>query len=239
MKRFILAVLLVFALAATAQAEPLLLAAGAGYKKLVTELAGAFTGQSGQKVELVFGNMGQVTTQAKSSGKIQMIIGERGFLEKAGISMTGFVDLGRGTLVLAWPKGKTLASLDDLAKPGIRRLAMPDPQKAIYGLAGKECLAKAGLADAVKDKVLVVATVPQVTTYLVMGEVDAGLTNLTDVADLGAQIGGYFKVEQRLYSPIVIGAATVANGGNADAVAAFIAFLKTPEAQGMIKKHGL
>ena len=239
MRKFALALLFVFALATVAQAEPLMVAAGAGYKKLVTELAGAYEKQSGQKLELVFGNMGQVVAQAKGSGKIQIIIGEKGFLQQSGLGFAAFHDLGHGVLVLAWPKGKSVAKLDDLAGPGIKRLAMPDPQKAIYGVAGKEALAKAGLTDKVQGKLLVVATVPQVTTYLVLGEVDAGLTNLTDVMDLGGQIGGYFKVDERLYSPIVIGAGVLVGAQNQAAVSAFTAFLASPQAREIAKRHGL
>jgi molybdenum ABC transporter, periplasmic molybdate-binding protein len=239
MRKFALALCLVFAFATLAQAEPLIVAAGAGYKKLVTDLAGAYEKKSGQKVELVFGNMGQVIAQAKGSGKIQVIIGEKGFLQQSGLGLASFHDLGHGALVVAWPKGKTLTRFEDVAGPSVKRLAMPDPKKAIYGLAGTEALAKAGLTAKVQDRLLVVATVPQVTAYLVLGEVDAGLTNLTDVMDLGGKIGGYFKVDEHLYSPIVIGAGVLANAQNHAAVSGFTSFLASPQAREIVRGHGL
>jgi len=248
MRRFALALLFVFALAvvhtvvqpvAAQAAEPVMVASGAGYKKLVTELAAAYEKQTGQKLELVFGNMGQVVAQAKGSGKIQVIIGERGFLEHSGLAFSAFHDLGRGALVLAWPKGRSLAGLNDLAGAGVARVAMPDPKKAIYGVAGTQALEKAGLTQKVQGKLLVVATVPQVTTYLVLGEVDAGLTNLTDVMDLGGKIGGYLKVDPNLYAPVVIGAGVLSGAGNAQSVGGFTAFLASPQARAIVKKHGL
>ncbi|MDR3640316.1 MAG: molybdate ABC transporter substrate-binding protein [Humidesulfovibrio sp.] len=239
MRKFVLAVLLVFAFASLAQAGPLIVAAGAGYKKFVTELAGTYEQQSGQKLELVFGNMGQVVAQAKGSGKIQLIIGEQGFLQKTGLAFASFHELGRGALVLAWPKGRGVTTLDDLVKPEIKRLAMPDPQKAIYGAAGAEALARSGLSAKVRDKLLVVATVPQVTSYLVLGEVDAGLTNLTDVMDLGQKIGGWSRVDERLYAPIVIGAGVLADARDQAAVSAFTVFLASPKAREIARKHGL
>jgi len=126
-----------------------------------------------------------------------------------------------------------------VAGPSVKRLAMPDPKKAIYGLAGTEALAKAGLTAKVQDRLLVVATVPQVTAYLVLGEVDAGLTNLTDVMDLGGKIGGYFKVDEHLYSPIVIGAGVLANAQNHAAVSGFTSFLASPQAREIVRGHGL
>lgn len=238
MKRLALAFLLLFALVTVAQAEPLTVASGAGYKKLVLELAAAFEAKTGKKVELIFGNMGQVVAQAKASGKVHMIIGEQSFLKQAGLALASFTEMGRGTLVVAWPKGQQLASLEDLAKPDVKRVAMPDPAKAIYGIAGKEALARAGLAEKLGGKLLVVATVPQVTTYVVTGEVDAGLTNLTDVMGLGGQIGGFFKVDQTLYTPISIGAGVLA-GSQSQEAAAFVAFLGSAQARELAQKHGL
>lgn len=242
MRKFALALLMVFALASTAvtaRAESVIVASGAGYKKLVTELAGVYEKQSGRKLELVFGNMGQVVAQAKGSGKVQIIVGEKGFLDRSGIGFASFHELGRGSLVLAWPKGRAMTGLADLARADVKRVAMPDAQKAIYGKAGSEALAKAGLADKVRGKLLVVATVPQVTTYLVLGEVDAGLTNLTDVMDLRGKIGGYSQVDPRLYSPIVIGAGVLKPAAGDAGVAAFAKFLASPQAREIARKHGL
>lgn len=239
MKKLSLAIVLVLLLCAVARAEPLVVASGAGYKKLVTELAAAYEQKSGQKLELVFGNMGQVVAQAKGSGMVRVIVGEKGFLEKSGLSIAGFAELGHGVLVLAWPKAGHSLTLADLAKPEVRRIAMPDAQKAIYGKAGSEALAKAGLADKVKEKLLVVATVPQVTSYLVLGEVDAGFANLTDIMGVAGQLGGYVKVDPALYAPIAIGAAVLEAGKDDPAVRAFTAFLASPQARDIARRHGL
>jgi molybdate transport system substrate-binding protein len=239
MKKLVFALMLVFAFCTAAQAEPLMVASGAGYKKFVSDLAAAYEQHSGKKLELVFGNMGQVAAQAKGSGKIHIIVGEKGFLQQSGLPLASFVDLGRGILVLAWPKAGHALTLADLTKPEIRRIAMPDEKKAIYGKAGAEALAKAGLTEKVKDKLLVVATVPQVTSYLALGEVDAGLANLTDVMSLGGQIGGYVKVDPSLYAPIVIGAAVLEAGKGDAEVRAFTGFLATPQVREIARRHGL
>jgi len=239
MRRIVWMCLLALTLAAPALAEPLTMAAGAGYKKPVTELAAAFAAKSGVKPELIFGNMGQLTTQVKSSGAIDVIVGEKSFLQNAGLSVDGATVLGRGVLVVAWPKGKTLAAPADVAKPEVTRLAMPDPAKAIYGKAAVQYLEKAGLAKAVAGKLLAVATVPQVTTYLQSGEVDAGFLNRTDALGAGDSIGGFLEIDPSQYSPIEIVAVGVPGAKNPDAAKAFAVFLGSPEAQAVIKRHGL
>ncbi|EKO40046.1 MAG: molybdenum ABC transporter, periplasmic molybdate-binding protein [Solidesulfovibrio magneticus str. Maddingley MBC34] len=226
-------------LAVSALAENLTLAAGAGYKKPVTALAKAFEAAGGVKTDLIFGNMGQIITQAKGSGAIDILVGEKNFLDKAGLVFSGSVPLGHGVLVVAWPKGKTLAAPGDVAKPEVKRLAMPDPAKAIYGKAAAEYLKKAGLEKAVADKLLVVGTVPQVTAYIQSGEVDAGFVNRTDVMDLGEAIGGYLEIDPALYAPIELAALPLADSKNAEAIKAFAAFLATPQAREILKKHGL
>lgn len=239
MRRIVLTLALVLCLAGNALADNLLVAAGAGYKKLVTDLAAAFEKGSGVKTELTFGNMGQVATQAKAGGVIDVIVGEKGFLDTMGLKFTGTAPIGRGILVVAWPKGKTLAAPADVAKPGVKRLAMPDPQKAIYGKAATQYLEKADLAKAVADKLLVVATVPQVTTYVVSGEVDAGFVNRTDVMNLGEAIGGYLEIDPALYAPIEIVAQPLADAPHAQAAAKFAAFLATDEAKAIAVKNGM
>lgn len=238
MKRLVLALLFVLCAAALVRAENLTVASGAGYKRLVTDLAAAYEAKSGKKLELIFGNMGQIIAQAKASGAVKLIIGEQSFLKKAGVPLASFTELGKGALVVAWPKGKNLTQLSDLAKPEVTRVAIPDGAKAIYGVAGMEALARAGLSNGVKDKLLVVATVPQVMTYVVSGEVDAGLANLTDVQGQVGKIGGYFVVDRSQYSPISIGAGVLAGQESAE-VSAFVAFLNSAQGRELARKHGL
>jgi molybdate transport system substrate-binding protein len=238
MKRVLLALVLLFCCAGLARAENLTIASGAGYKRLVTELAATYEARTGKRLDLVFGNMGQVVAQARASGKVQVIIGEQAFLRQSGLPLASFTEIGRGQLVLAWPKGKPLSGLGDLAKPEVKRVAMPDAAKAIYGKAGSEALARAGLADKVRDKLLVVATVPQVMTYVVTGEVDAGLANLTDALGQAGHIGGYLAVDPALYAPISIGAAVLAGQQSSD-TAAFLDFLASEQGRALARKHGL
>jgi len=239
MRRILGICLLILALAAPALAETLTIAAGAGYKKPVTELAAAFDAKNGGRTELIFGNMGQVTTQAKTSGAVDIVVGEKNFLGNVGLPVDQAVLLGRGVLVLAWPKGKGLAAPADIAKPEVTRLAMPDPAKAIYGKAAAQYLERSGLAQAVAGKILSVATVPQVTTYLQSGEVDAGFVNRTDVMDAGPSIGGYLEIDPALYNPIEIVAVEAGQAKSPEAAKAFAAFLASPEARAIITRHGL
>ncbi len=235
----LLLILTMCALPAPALADSITVAAGAGYKKMVNDLAEAFTAESGITVERIYGNMGQTIAQAKNSGLVDCIIGAKRFLNKSGIDFTAMNEVGRGKLVAALAKGVDINKPEEITLDSITRVAMPDPKKAIYGKAATEYLKNAGLAEKVKDKVLVVATVPQVSSYVLSKEVDVGFINLTDAIGIKDKIGPVLPVDESLYSPIIITAAFLKTAPNAPTLARFAEFLKGAKAKEIARKHGL
>lgn len=221
-------------------ADSLMIAAGAGYKRPVGELAAAFERASGRKVEAFFGNMGQVLNQAAQSDRVAVVFGDLAFLEGATqVGFARFLPAGNGKLVLAWPSGRQVASAAAIADPAFARIALPDVRHAVYGKAGSEFLQRSGLADTLKERLVTVATVPQVSAYLVSGEVDAGFINLTDALGVRDRIGGYIEIDPALYGEIRIVGGVVAGREALPGVAELAAFLQTAEARAVLAKHGL
>ena len=236
MKKTLFTLLFTF-LALPALAGPLLVASGAGYKAVVEALADAYARESGTAVERIYGNMGQIIGQAKTSGKVDLLIGEEGFLRGSDLPLTESTPLGKGRLVLAWPKGK--AEPADLKAPDVARIALPDPGRAIYGKAAFEYLDNSGLHDPLKDKLVVVGTVPQVFAYLTTGEVDAGFMNLTQAVAAADKIGGFREMDEKLYKPIAIACIRLENAPSPDAARKFAEFLGTGAAKAIVAAHGM
>jgi len=223
-----------------ALAETLLIGAGAGYKRPVSELSAAFKKKTGIRVEQIYGHMGGVISQAKQSGQVAVIFGDLSYLSKAeGIAFSKFLPLGDGRLVVAWPKGSDLKSPAALTEPRFARIAIPDTKSAIYGIAATEFIQRNNLAAALKDKLQVVATVPQVSAYLISGEVDAGFINLTEALGIKDKIGGYLELDQNYYNRIRIVGGVVDGFGEQPAVLQLQQFVETPEARSILEKHGL
>lgn len=223
-----------------ALAETLLIGAGAGYKRPVSELSAAFEKKTGIRVEQIYGHMGGVISQAKQSGQVAVIFGDLSYLSKAeGIAFSKFLPLGDGRLVVAWPKGSDLKSPAALTEPRFARIAIPDTKSAIYGIAATEFIQRNNLAAALKDKLQVVATVPQVSAYLISGEVDAGFINLTEALGIKDKIGGYLELDQNYYNRIRIVGGVVDGFGEQPAVLQLQQFVETPEARSILEKHGL
>ncbi|MFD2173532.1 molybdate ABC transporter substrate-binding protein [Rhodobacter lacus] len=221
--------------AAPVFAEGLTIAAGAGYRRPMAQAFAAFEAESGAAVGQVYGNMGQVLGQARESGQIAMVCGDRKVLAKAeGLTFTRFVPLGAGKLVVAFRNGVTLAAPEGITDPEITRVGIPDAKAAVYGKAGRQYLSQSGLAEAVAPKLVEVQTVPQVTAYLTAGEVDAGFLNITDAIGAGPAIGGYVPVDPALYDPIEI-----ACGVLSPAAEGFAAFLESPAGHAIMEANGL
>ncbi|WP_243312364.1 molybdate ABC transporter substrate-binding protein [Fundidesulfovibrio agrisoli] len=240
--RFIAASLLILAVCASgaAHAGPVTIGAGAGYKRLLVELNTAFSAKTGIKIEESYGHLGQITAQAKEGGRFDVIFGDLAFFQTVpGLGELKHAAVGKGRLVVAWAKGAPVKAPSDIAKPAVDRVAIPDAKSAIYGKAGMEFLERSGMLAAVKPKLIEVATVPQVTAYLMSGEVQAGLVNVTDAMGAGDKIGGYAPVDQALYDPILIVGAVMPEAAAKGDVARYLEFLATPEARAIAEKHGL
>ncbi|XOB62289.1 molybdate ABC transporter substrate-binding protein [Campylobacterota bacterium DY0563] len=217
-------------------ADDLKIAAGAGYKKVVLKVIKEYE-KDGKNIDGFFGNMRQVSTQVKQTD-IALIIGDKNFLlNKSGLDIKEYSSVGEGKVVIAYPKGKTLTSSKDLLKKEIKKIAMPQPKKAIYGIAGLEFLKNEELYKNVEDKLYVVATVPQSLTYVLTKEVDASIINLTAALENKDKIGGYIEVDPNSYSPIEIIAAKTSSCKKE--CEEFLEFLQTPKAKEIFKAYGL
>ena len=213
------------------------LGAGAGYKKPILEIVGAFQKESGYEIEAVFGNMKQVEAQVKSAD-LALFIGDKSYLEKKSeLSFNSFVDIGKGKAVLAYAIGVKIESINDLTKKEIVKITIPDSKKAIYGIAASEILENSELKDKLNEKIVEVSTVPQATSYILTKEVEAGFINLTDALAHKDKIGGYITIDEALYSPIIITAGKL--DGCKKECEAFLEFVSSKTAKKILEKYGL
>lgn len=238
MKRWYVGLLASALLSVCSYADALKIAAGAGYKKPVQEVLKLYEAKY-PKVEAIYGNMAQIFAQAKQMD-IAVVIADKKFLEKQKeLAFVEYQTIGEGKAVIAYAKGVHLEKAEDLADASIKSVGMPEAKKAIYGDAGIEFLENAKLTDKVKDKLIVVATVPQVSAYVGSHEVDAGIMNLTAALDSFDKIGGYVKIPEHYYGKIEIVAGSLKACESDATCRQFKAFLKTPEAKAVFEKYGL
>lgn len=215
--------------------ETITIAAGAGYKKMTLELLESFDKKD--KINSVFGNMRQITTQALNHD-ISLLIGDKKFFNK----INEFKDkksekIGSGKLVLIVKKGTNLSNLKDLEKDNIQKISIPDAKKAVYGLAASQAISNLNLN--IKDKLLYVATVPQSASYVVSGEVDVGFVNSSEALSIKDKIEQILTVKSELYSEISIVALKLDSCDKSAICKDFVEYLKSKRAKEIILKYGL
>lgn len=238
MKKIVLSVLMLFISHSFLGADTLKIAVGAGYKKPVQELINAYE-QSHDKVDAMYGNMAQIFAHAKQED-IALVIGDKKFLDKQKeVIFRSYQTIGLGRAVIIYAKGMSLENSKDILKDSIKKIAIAEPKKAIYGDAAMEFLNNTKMYDTLKDKLIVVATVPQVATYVIASEVDAGIVNLTAALDAGDKIGGYVEIPSEQYSKIEITAGMLEVCTKDKNCATFLTFLNSPKAKEIFAKHGL
>ncbi len=220
-----------------ARAENLVVAAGSGYKAYVMDIAAAYQRQTGNEMDVIFGNMAQVIAQTKAGGKADMALGAQWFFQQAGLNLASCLPVGEGKLVLAWAKSRVRNGVDDLTSDAVTRIVMPDPERSIYGRAAAQYLESSGLAARLRNKLVVVGTIAQVGAYLMSGEADFGFMNLTHARTIEAKIGGSVELAEGYAAIRIVMCPTRAL--TPDTAAGFLRFMETDAVRAIAVKHGL
>lgn len=144
----------------------------------------------------------------------------------------------RNDLVMVVPKNSTLRlqKLSDLQQSGIKRIALSNPDSVPVGRYSKEALAKAGLFDAVKPKLITTQNVRQSLDYVARGEVDAGFVYRTDAALMPDKVKITAAVP--LDKPVSYPIAVAAHSADKAEAARFVDFVLSPAGRKVLDKYG-
>lgn len=151
------------------------------------------------------------------------------------IKFNDFTTLGKGILVLV--SAKELKSVDEIVS--LDKIAMPQPGKAIYGIRAKQFLENSKLGQKLGDKLIEVATVPQVSAYIFSGDVDAGFVNLTEAIAQKDKFKTIIKIDETMYEPVLIVAGKLENCRQTKECTKFIIDLTSPDAKKIFADYGL
>jgi molybdate transport system substrate-binding protein len=147
-------------------------------------------------------------------------------------------DLLRNTIVLIEPAGASqIAGFKDLLDPGVKFVAIGEPQTVPAGKYAQEVLTHLGLYDSLKPKFVLAKDVRQVLTYVASGNADAGIVYATD-AKTTAEVKVVAIASEDSHSPVVYPVAVLKDSKNAAAAKAFVAFLLSRQAQAVFQKYG-
>jgi molybdate transport system substrate-binding protein len=232
----IMVILILFLLPSVSQAK-VTIASAAGYRGMVNTLVEAYAKETGEQADLIYGNMAQVVFQAQASDAVDIVIGDKTYLTKAKLPFAATVKVGRGRLVAIYPKGRKVT--DATLFTAAERIAIPDTKRAIYGKAAKEYLQTTGLYDTLQPRLFVVSSVPQAASYVISGEVDLALINLTHALNIKESVGGCEVLDEKQYSPIEIIAGQQKTTKNEEECRQFLNFIHSEKAQQIVTRFGM
>ncbi|MBK0398839.1 molybdate ABC transporter substrate-binding protein [Limibaculum sp. M0105] len=126
-----------------------------------------------------------------------------------------------------------------LAEGDFRALAIANPDLAPYGVAASETLGNLGLWEALTPKIVMGQNIGQTLALVATGNAELGLVALAALQAPGQSLGGSaWEVPLELHSPIRQDAVLLTRGHDNQAARAFLEYLQSPGARGLIASFG-
>lgn len=239
MKKLLLVLCLAFGFA---NAEDIMVLAAASLKFVLEDIKAEFLkDRTGDKIEVSYIASGKAYNQiingspahffiAADTGYTQKLFDEKRTSDKP----TNYV---KGKLVLvSYDKNLKIDSLDILKDGKIKKIALPNPKLAPYGVAGEQSLQKSKIYDAVKNKLVLGESIGQAYQYIKTGASEVGFNALSMV--IKDKDANYFVVDSALYEPIAQAMVITDAGKNSKLAKDFKAYILGKKAQEIFASYG-
>lgn len=246
--KFIAAPALVAALSSAASfaaADEVRAAVAANFTTAIKKLAPLYEQKTGNKLLASFGASGQLYAQISNGAPFDVFLSAddstpKKLIAEGGALADSYFIYARGRLAL-WSSTPGYVDADGkiLHSDTFVKLAIANPKTAPYGQAATEALNALGLLDKLSPKFVTGENIAQTQQFVSTGNVELGFIALAQVKALPAvDRGSYWLVPATLHQPIEQGAVLLTRSKNNEAAAAFLAFLKSPEANAVIRDLG-
>lgn len=209
---------------------------GAGMTQPFTEIADAFTRETGCEMNVTYANAAQIQTQIKETQQGDFFIaGSAEEVKPVEEFVTSLTPLVKHIPVLAVPKDSTISAFADLAN--VKVLLIGDPEATPVGKIAKRALTEAGLWDGLQGAGVLVTTTtaPQIATALANGEGDAGIVWKENVSSDNVRIVECPEMQKLIKT---IPSAMLSFTTDTEAAQAFADFLNSKTAQDIWVSYG-
>lgn len=224
-------------------ADAITIAAAASLAPVFDELGGIYEEETGESVIFSYGSTGNLAQQIRNGAPFDIFASadearvdeliEEGYLD--GDSRLPFAS---GTLVLvgAPELDLQLRSVEDLADPAVRDVAIANPRHAPYGMAAAQSLLRTGVELEVLPKLVYGESVRHAGLLVQSGNTDAGL--VAESIALSMDLGG-LELPAELYDPILHIAAIHNESPRVEQASRFLEFLDSATAKSVLEAYGL
>ena len=237
--------LLAVCTAGSAQADEVQVAVAANFTAPLQAIAADFEKDTGHKLIAAYGATGQFYAQIKNGAPFEVFLSADDStpqkLENEGDTVKGSrFTYAIGTLALWSAKDGYVDSQGKvLSDNQYQHLAIANPKAAPYGLAATQVLARLGLTDQVKAKIVEGQNITQAYQFVSTGNAELGFVALSQVYKDGKVSGGSaWIVPADMHDPIKQDAVILNKGKDNPAAKALVDYLKGPKAAAVIKSYG-
>ncbi|VVO23606.1 molybdate ABC transporter substrate-binding protein [Pseudomonas fluorescens] len=240
-----LASLLAVCIFGSAQADEVQVAVAANFTAPIQAIAADFEKDTGHKLVAAYGATGQFYSQIKNGAPFEVFLSADDTtpqkLESEGEAVKGSrFTYAIGTLALWSAKdGYVDAKGKVLTDNQYQHLSIANPKAAPYGLAATQVLAKLGLTDKVKAKIVEGQSITQAYQFVSTGNAELGFVALSQIYKDGkVSSGSAWIVPAEMHEPIKQDAVILNKGKDNPAAKALVDYLKAPKAAAVIKSYG-
>jgi molybdate transport system substrate-binding protein len=229
--KFILSIVLAVA---SAPAADLVVAAASDLAPLSGSLAKGF---SGAHVVFTLASSGSLEHQIENGAPFDVFLSANDQYVKD-LAASGHVDpatvivYATGRLAL-WSRDGSVKSLEDLKKPEVKHLAIPNPEHAPYGVAARQALENRKLWTEIQPKIVYGENVSQTLQFAESGNADAVITSWTLLKGRG------ILLPDSWHQPIRQAGAVVKSTKQPALARDFLKFLTSPEGRKIFESGGL
>jgi molybdate transport system substrate-binding protein len=231
----------VTSLAAPVHAEVAHVAVAANFAEPAREIAALFKTKTGNEAILITGASGAFFAQITHGAPFEVFLSADEERPKLAVEQGFAVPESRftyavGKLVL-WSRVIDVTKGEETLKAGnFRQLSIANPASAPYGAAAVETMKALGVWNAVQPKIVQGNSIAQAFQFVDTRNAELGFVALAQL--YGIKEGTQWLVPNTLHTPIRQDAVLLKKGADNEAAKAFLAFLKTPEAQDVIVRFG-
>lgn len=245
MRKLLLAIFLGFS--SLLLGQDLLVSAAADLNSVLPEIAARFEHKTGKRVVLTFGSSGNFYQQIRNGAPFDIFFSADeqypAKLQQEGFAEPGTLHVyGLGRIVLAVPAESQLdisKGLSILLMPGVRKVAIANPQHAPYGRAAVEALEKQGLYGKLKPKLVLGENIAQTAQFLQSENADAGIIALSLASAPRARSSFRFTaIPETDYRPLRQAVIIVKSAQHKQVARDFLRFIETEEIQALLREYG-